>query len=85
MVEGLYCVLQCSASLASGLSVQSHTSGLHHLEAYAQVSMFQSSTKIPKSYCSDQTVIVQLSLVDVAAWALKVEVSRVNEIHHVLK
>lgn len=48
------------------------------------MSMFRSSPKIPKSYCSNQ-LIIQLSLVDVVAGALKMEVSRANEIHHVLK
>lgn len=85
IVGGLYHVLQCPASLASGLSVQSHTRTLRHLEAYAQMSMFMIVPKIPKSYCSNQTVIIQLSLVDMVAGALKTEVSRANEIYHVLK
>lgn len=84
-MEGLYCVLQCSASLVLGLSVQSHKRALHHLEAYAQMSTFMIVPKIPKSYCSNQTVIIQLSLVDIVAGALKMEVRRANEIHHVLK
>ena len=57
---------------------------IDHLEAYAQMGTFRSSPKIPKSYCSNQ-LIIQLSLVDVVAGALKMEVSRANEIHHVLK